>query len=62
VLIVDDLKPGVLMGKAAQIPVASAGWAHDIPLIRDYMRDNCIAYFETVQEFADFILACPASR
>ena len=31
VLILDDLKPGVLMGKAAGISVAAAGWGHCIP-------------------------------
>jgi beta-phosphoglucomutase-like phosphatase (HAD superfamily) len=55
-LIVDDLKPGVLMGKAARIAVAAAGWAHSIGQIREFMRENCTAYFEKVGEFAEFIM------
>jgi len=57
-LILDDLKPGVVMAKAAVIHAADAGWGRSIPAIREYMRAHCIAYFETVKEFADFILEC----
>ena len=57
VLVVDDLKPGVLMAQAAGVAVAAAGWAHAIPAIRSYMEANCLAYFERVAEFAQFILA-----
>jgi phosphoglycolate phosphatase/pyrophosphatase PpaX len=57
VLVVDDLKPGVLMALAAGVPVAAAGWAHAIPAIRTYMEANCVEYFEQVAEFARFILA-----
>ncbi len=56
-LMVDDLKPGVVMAHSARISVAAAGWGHSIPEIRQYMRSNCIAYFETVEEFAAFIIS-----
>ncbi len=56
VLVVDDLRPGVDMAKAAGVDAAAAGWAHDIPAIRDFMKSTCVAYFATVAEFADFIL------
>jgi HAD superfamily hydrolase (TIGR01509 family) len=55
-LIVDDLKPGVLMGKATGVDVAAAGWGHNISEIREYMRKNCVAYFDNVGAFKDFIL------
>lgn len=55
-LIVDDLKPAVLMSKKTGVPVAAAGWCHDIPVIMDYMKKNCLTYFETVNDFRDFIL------
>jgi beta-phosphoglucomutase-like phosphatase (HAD superfamily) len=55
-LILDDLKPGVLMGKRTGVEVAGAGWGHNIPEIADYMRKHCIAYFERVEDFAGFIL------
>ncbi|UCF96369.1 MAG: HAD family phosphatase [Spirochaetaceae bacterium] len=54
-LIVDDLKPGVLMSRATGVPIAAAGWAHQIPQIRSYMREHCNAYFDTVAKFRNFI-------
>ena len=56
VLVVDDLKPGVDMAKAAGVDAAAAGWSHDIPSIRDFMKSTCVAYFATIPEFARFIL------
>jgi len=55
-LILDDLKPGVLMGRVTGVAVAAAGWGHDIPEIADYMRKTCIEYFESVKDFERFIL------
>jgi phosphoglycolate phosphatase/pyrophosphatase PpaX len=56
VLVVDDLKPGVLMAEAAGVAVAAAGWGHDIPEIRAYMAEHCLAHFAQVEQFAEFIL------
>jgi phosphoglycolate phosphatase/pyrophosphatase PpaX len=56
VLILDDLKPGVVMARASGIDPAAAGWGHSIPQIRNYMKSNCIAYFERVEDFRRFIL------
>ena len=55
-LIVDDLKPGVLMGQAAGVAVAAAGWGHSIPAIRTYMREHCAAYLETVEDLRRLVL------
>jgi beta-phosphoglucomutase-like phosphatase (HAD superfamily) len=55
-LVLDDLKPGVLMAQRAQVPAAGAGWAHCIPEIREYMERNCLAYFEEPAQFREFIL------
>jgi phosphoglycolate phosphatase/pyrophosphatase PpaX len=55
-LVVDDLKPGVTMARAAGVDMAAAGWAHSIPEIERYMRGNCTVYFERVADFAAFIL------
>jgi beta-phosphoglucomutase-like phosphatase (HAD superfamily) len=55
-LVVDDLKPGIVMAKAAGVPAAAAGWAHDIPAIREYMQRECVAYFRTVEEFRRYVL------
>ena len=37
-LVVDDLKPGHDMARAAGVPLAAAGWANDIPEIEQFMR------------------------
>lgn len=55
-LVVDDLKPGVLMAQAAGVPVVAAGWGHQIPEIRDYMQRSCMRYLRTVDELRDFVL------
>ena len=49
-LVVDDLKPGYDMAKAAGVPFAAAGWANDIPQIENFMRENCGLYFKKVEE------------
>jgi len=56
VLVVDDLKPGVDIANAAGVNVATAGWSHHIPAIRDFMKRTCAAYFATIPEFVEFIL------
>lgn len=55
-LILDDLKPGVLMSQATGVAVAAAGWGHWIPEIAAYMRANTIGYFARVEDFRDFLL------
>lgn len=55
-LVVDDLKPGVAMARAAGVDAAAAGWGHDIPVIRHWMSRHCVAYLSTVEDFAQFIL------
>ena len=55
VLVVDDLKPGYDMARAAGADFAAAGWAYDVPEIREFMKKNCDYYFETVAALADFL-------
>jgi beta-phosphoglucomutase-like phosphatase (HAD superfamily) len=55
-LIVDDLKPGVLMSRATGVAIAGAGWSHRVAEIERYMRSHTIAYFESVEAFREFIL------
>jgi phosphoglycolate phosphatase/pyrophosphatase PpaX len=56
VLVVDDLKPGIDMARAAGVPAAAAGWGHDIGEIRGFMREACRYFFPTVTDFRRFIL------
>ena len=61
VLIVDDLKPGVEMAKAAGVPIAAAGWGHQIPEVRSFMEANCLAYLTEIGEMKEMILQPPVS-
>ena len=54
-LVLDDLKPGYDMARAAGVPFAAAGWANDIPEIEHFMRENCGLYFKKVVEFGNFL-------
>lgn len=54
-LVIDDLKPGYDMAKTCGVPFAGAGWAHSIPEIERFMRENCGNYFKSVQELADYL-------
>jgi len=56
VLVVDDLRPGILMAQAAGVPAVAAGWAHRLEPIRSYMAANTLGILETVDDFAAFIL------
>lgn len=55
ILVLDDLKPGYDMARAAGVDFAAAGWAYDVAEIEDFMRMNCDYYFKTVEEFSEFI-------
>ncbi len=55
-LILDDLKPGVVMGRKTGVTVCGAGWGHEIPEIARYMRKHCLSYFSRVEDFASFLL------
>lgn len=56
-LVVDDLKPGYDMAKAAGVPFAAAGWANDIPQIENFMRSHCGLYFKTVKELKTYLFS-----
>ena len=54
-LVIDDLKPGYDMARAAGVDFAAVGWANDIRAIEDFMRANCTLYFKTVEELDAFL-------
>ncbi len=54
-LVVDDLKPGYDMARAAGVPFAAAGWANDIPEIESFMRARSDLYFKTVDSLFRFL-------
>ena len=55
ILVVDDLKPGYDMAKAAGVDIAAAGWAHNVPGIRDFMKKNCEYFLGGVEELRNII-------
>lgn len=54
-VVVDDLKPGHDMAKAYGAAFAGAGWANDIPEIREFMRKNSDVYFTKVGELEEYL-------
>ena len=36
--------------------LAASGGSHNIPVIREFMQRSCVAYFDTVADFAELIL------
>ena len=54
-LVIDDLKPGYDMAKAAGVDFAASGWAHSVERIERFMRENCGQYFRSVAELAEYL-------
>lgn len=54
-LVLDDLKPGLIMARSCNVEFAAAGWSHTVPEIENYMRNNSDYYFSTVNEFKKFM-------
>ena len=57
VLVVDDLKPGYDMARAAGVDFAAAAWAYDVPEIENFMRKNCDYYLESVSELSALLFS-----
>lgn len=56
-LVLDDMKQGLQMARAAGVPFASAGWSHVLPEMSEYMRGHSDYYFDTVESFAQTVIA-----
>lgn len=56
VLVLDDLKPGMMMARSCNVDFAAAGWSHSISEIKKQMKLEADYYFETVEEFKNFVL------
>jgi phosphoglycolate phosphatase/pyrophosphatase PpaX len=59
-LVVDDLKPGLLMALAAGVDFAAAGWSHNVPEIREYMKAHAVAYCARIDDLRAMILQGPS--
>ncbi|MCG8452661.1 MAG: HAD hydrolase-like protein [Spirochaetales bacterium] len=47
-LVIDDLRPGIDMARAAGVQAAAAGWGHSIPAIQNTMREICDHYLPDI--------------
>ncbi len=56
VVVVDDLKPGLVMAKSCNIPFIGAGWSKKSDEIINYMKANSDYYFSSVKALKDFII------
>lgn len=55
-LVVDDLKPGYDMARAAGVDFAFAAWGRkNVPEIPAFMNQYCDFSFETTQELEKFL-------
>lgn len=57
ILVVDDLKPGYDMAKAAGVDIAASAWAHNVKGIADFMKKNCTYYCPTVEDLRKIIFS-----
>ena len=57
ILVVDDLKPGFDMARAAGADFAAAGWAYDVPEIETFMRERCDYYLKTVSDLSSLLFS-----
>ena len=55
IIVVDDLKPGYDMARAAGVTFAAAGWAYDVAEIENFMRRNCDYYLKKVEDLYDLL-------
>ncbi len=56
ILVVDDMKPGFEMARAAGVKIAFAGWERkDFPDIYEEMKSLCDYAFDSVSELTEFL-------
>ncbi len=57
ILVVDDLKPGIIMAMEAGVDSAGVGWSqsHQIPEIKADLSGSCTYYFEEVMDLENLI-------
>ena len=56
-LVVDDLKPGVLMARDAGVAFAAAGWSHRVGEIETWMRAHADAYCPRIEDLRALVIA-----
>lgn len=57
ILVVDDLKPGYDMARAAGVDIAAAAWAHNVRGIAEFMVANCNYFCKDPEELENVIFS-----
>lgn len=55
IIVVDDLKPGYDMARAAGVDFAAAAWAHNLPDIAKFMKKNCDYFCPDVSDLTNIL-------
>ena len=55
IIMVDDLKPGYDMARAAGVDFAAAAWAHNVPEIAKFMKENADYFCPDVSDLVDIL-------
>ena len=57
IIVLDDLRPGLVMADSAGADFAAAGWGYDVPAVRSAMRACCKEgmYFTDIASFEEFL-------
>ena len=55
ILVVDDLKPGYDMARAAGVDIAAAAWAYNVPGISEFMKKNCDYFCKSVEDLKEIL-------
>ena len=56
ILVIDDLKPGLVMARAAGVDFAAASWCFDIPENSAFMKANADYFCRTVEELKEMLM------
>lgn len=59
-LVVDDLKPGIVMARTAGVDSAGVGWSHRVPELKSDLGRLATYYVESVAELEEIILSPPS--
>ncbi len=54
-LMVDDLKTGFDMSHSAGIDFAAAGWAYNVPMIKEFMKNHSDFYLRDIKELEELL-------
>ena len=55
IVMIDDMKHGIEMANKMNIDTIGAGWAHRIPEIENYMKNNTTFYCKDITKLKEYI-------